>query len=182
MPAAAGAQGAVVERAAQALRSDSVYQDSSAERRLGRGELADLRRQIEATGDPIFIAILPSSAGPANAVLRQAARATGRDGTYGVVVGSVFRAGSTTEATGVAPAEASAAIQERRQDGVAAVLEDFVRRSAEPGLQAQGSGRTAPSGGGNDGGGFPWLLVLLLGGAGLLAFRAEQREAFAEVH
>jgi hypothetical protein len=191
-PAAAGAQGEVVERAAQALRDAPVYQDPGAERALDKDELAALRREVQATGDRIFVAILPSSAGRPDDVTPQLARATRRDGTFAIVVGNSFRAVSNTEPQRTAAAEATAALDERGSDGAAAVLEDFVRRTAQPGLQAP-----AAEGGGNGGGdanggggGAPWLLILLLAGGGLLALRAagrgrrrraEQQAAFADV-
>ena len=42
----ARAQGAVAERAAQALQTSPVYQDPDAERALSSSDLAALRRQV----------------------------------------------------------------------------------------------------------------------------------------
>jgi hypothetical protein len=189
-PAVAGAQGDVVERAAQALRDAPVYQDRAAELALDEADLAALRREVEATGDRIFVAILPRSAGRPNDVTRRLARATERDGTFGIIVGNSFRAVSNTEPQRTTAAEATASLDEHRSDGAAAVLEDFVRRTAQPGLQAPAAEGAGNDGGGNGGGGAPWLLILLLAGGGLLALRAagrgrrrraDEQAAFADV-
>ncbi len=191
-PALAGAQSEAVDRAAQALRDAPVYQDPAAERALSEDELAALRREVEAAGDRIFIAILPETAGRPDDVTPQLARATERDGTFGIIVGNSFRAVSNTEPQRTAAAEATAALDEHSGDGAAAVLEDFVRRTAEPGLQAPAAEGAGNDGGGSGGGGgVPWLLILLLAGGGLFALRAagrgrrrraEQQAAFADVH
>ncbi|MEA2228012.1 MAG: hypothetical protein QOF04_1642, partial [Solirubrobacteraceae bacterium] len=170
MPAAAGAQ-AVVDRAAEGLRQSPVYEDPSAENELPDAEIAALRREIQQTGKPIFIAILPASAGAADGVVVDVARAAGRTGTYAVIVGNRFRVVSNSEPQRVAVAESRAALNAHRDEGVAAVLEDFVRRTAEPGVQADGAGGDAGGQGGGGGTGVPWLLILLLGGGGLLALR-----------
>ncbi|MEY2535690.1 MAG: hypothetical protein QOF29_3600, partial [bacterium] len=193
LPAAAGAQ-AVVDRAAEALRENPVYEDPAAENELPDAEIAALRRQIEQTGKPIFVAILPASAGAADGVVVDLARAAGRTGTYAVVVGNRFRVVSNAEPQRVAVAESRAALEAHRGEGVAAVLEDFVRRTAEPGVQGDGGGEAAGQGQGRDGGGgggTPWLLILLLAGGGLFALRAvgrgrqrraDEQAAFADVH
>jgi hypothetical protein len=172
-PVAAQAQ-QVVERAAAALQNAPVYEDPAAERKISDAELAALRREIEATRKPIFVAILPRSAGAPDGVVVDLARATRRTGTYAVVVGNTFRAASNAEPQGTAAAESRAALEAHRTEGVAAVLEDFVRRTAEPGVQAGGQGGGSTGGGGNGGGGSgtPWLLILILGGGGLFALRA----------
>jgi hypothetical protein len=56
----AGAQPAV-DRAAQALRQDPVFVDPSAERALSASDAVRLRDQIRASGQPIFVAILPGT-------------------------------------------------------------------------------------------------------------------------
>jgi hypothetical protein len=194
-PAApAGAQDsgqAVIDRAARALQSAPVYQDPAAETKLSDAELSELRRLVGDQSVPIYIALLPASAGAADGVVQDLGEAVGRRGTYGVVVDNRFRAGSNTQRTGVAPAESRAAFRAHRDEGVAAVLEDFVRRTAQPGLQAPGAGDGGSgSGSGDGGGGVPWFLVIILGVLGFFGFRAfgqrrRQREAdeaaFADV-
>jgi hypothetical protein len=187
LAAGASAQGTEVEEAAQALQRDPVYQAPGAELAISNLDLADLRRQIQATHDPIYIAILPGSAGAADGVVVDLARETRRRGTYGVVVGGSFRAVSNAEPQSTAAAESRAALDAHRGDGVAAVLSDFVDRTAEAGVQGEDRG----SGGDGGGGGFPpFLLILLLAGGGFLALRAfgrnrrrraEEQAAFADV-
>ena len=76
--APAAAQGTVAERAAQALQSAPVYQDPSAERALSSSDLAALRRQVASSSAPVYVAILPASAGAPDGVVVDVARATGR--------------------------------------------------------------------------------------------------------
>ena len=147
--AGATAQGTDVERAAQALQRAPVYQDPDAENALSAAELADLRRRVEATNDPIFVAILPRAAGAPNGVVVDLARATRRRGTYAVVVGNSFRAVSNAEPQKTAASEATAAFRAHRGEGVEAVLADFVDRTAQEGVQGNDGG----SGGGGGGGG-----------------------------
>jgi hypothetical protein len=163
-----------VDDAARALRSDPVYQDPSAERAVSQGDLNALRREIDGTGKPVFIAILPASAGPPDGVVVDVGRRTGRAGTYGVVTGNSFRAASSIEPPGTAAAESRAAFLAHRDEGVTPVLEDFVRRTAQPGVQGP-AGEGGGGGGGSGGGGFPLVAVLLLGGGALLAVRAVSR-------
>ena len=183
--APAAAQQAAVDRAARALRQAPVYQDPAAERALSPADLTELRRLVAASGKPIYIAIVLRSAGAPDGVVVDLARAAGRRGTYGVVVGNTFRAVSNAEPQRTAASESRAALEAHRSDGVAAVLEDFVRRTAQPGVQAD-TGRPT----GDGGGGVPWVAILLLGAGGLFALRAvgrgrrrrgEEQAAFADV-
>ena len=139
----AGAQVSALDAAASALRSTPVYVDDAAER--ARDVDVDRLRALIRRGDrPIFIAILPASAandagGSVNEVPAALARKVGLRGTYGVVTGTSFRAGSTDLPTGLAATLATDAFQERRDDGVGAVLED-VRRPGQrcPGREQLG--------------------------------------------
>ncbi len=184
VPASAGAQSAEVEEGARALRDTPVFQDAEAELGLSRAQLEGLREEIERSGDPIFIAILPASAGGPREVTGALPEAAGRRGTYGVVVGRAFRAVSTSQPQRIARAEATAALQENRGAGPTAVLEDFVRRSAQEGLQAPSGAASSGRGDGDRGGGTPWFLILLLIGGGLLFLRAARsgRRRRAERH
>ena len=185
--APAGAQGTVADRAAPALQSAPVYQDPSAERALSSSDLAALRRQVASSSAPVYVAILPASAGAPDGVVVDVARATGRRGTYAVVVGNRFRVVSNAEPQSTAAAESRAALNAHRNDGVAAVLEDFVKRTNQQGVQGDDGGGS----GGGGGGGFPgWLLILIVAGGGFLLFRAfgrrrqeraEDDAAFADV-
>ena len=188
--ATAGAQDAAVDRAARALRSAPVYQDSGAERALGPQDLTELRRRVAAANQPIYVAILPRSAGAPDGVVVDVARAAGRRGTYAVVVGNTFRVVSNAEPQSTAAAESRAALDAHRDEGVAAVLEDFVQRTAQPGVQDGGGGGGGGGGADGGGGGVPWLLILLLGGGAFFALRtfgrgrrrrAEEDAAFADV-
>ena len=155
--AGAAAQQPTAEQIAAELRRAPVYQDPRAERSIDPQDLTELRREVAASGKPIYIAILPHSAGVPDEVIVDVARATQRRGTYAVVVGSAFRVASNAEPMKTALAESRAAFAAHRDEGPAAVLEDFVHRTAEPGVQgpAQQSDR--------GGGGPPWLLIIVLG-------------------
>jgi hypothetical protein len=181
-PAAAAAD--VIDDATAALRRNPVFQAPGAELALSDARLRSLREQIGRTGDPIFVAILPGSAGSAGAVVQEVARGTGLDGTYGVVTGRSFRAGSNVLPRGTAAAESAAAFRAHGSEGLYPVLSDFVDRTAGPGIQAPSC-----DGGGNGGGGAAWLLVPLLLGGGAFALvgysrrrkrRAAEQAAFAE--
>jgi hypothetical protein len=202
-PAAAQtAQGSapVLDRAANGLRSDPVYVDDQAERKID-GDAADrLRKKIRESGQPTFVALLPAAVttevgGNANGVPEALARRVGLAGTYAVVAGRSFRAGSTTLPTGSATAAATAAFQAHSGDGVDAVLDDFVDRVSEIGAGSgdQGasgnassdSGGSGGSGGSGEGGGggslLPLVLILGAGGAGLYFWqRGKRRREEAE--
>jgi hypothetical protein len=182
LPAAAPAQGqGAIGTAARALASDPVYVAPDAERKITSGEAGALRRRIE-RGDagPVYVAVLPAAAldeagGSPDAVVQELYRALGRPGTYAVVAGNRFRAGSTSvDGAGRAATEALGA---QKADGVAAVLTDFVDRVA---ALRSGDRSGAGSGGGssNDGGGASAGALVLLGvlaGGGALAYGAARR-------
>src|SRR3954467_5288123 len=97
---AASAQDAV-GAAADALASDPVYVDPSAERALSAGEADRLRARIEERGaGPLYLAVLPEGArrevcGAAQGVREAIAQRLNRPGAYAVVAGGSFSAGST---------------------------------------------------------------------------------------
>ena len=100
MPAAASTGTVDISEVADALGSNPVYVDPDAERQLDEGEVEELRSAIRGADTPIYIAVLPAAAadaagGDPDELARQVAEAVGRPGTYGVVVGDSFRAGST---------------------------------------------------------------------------------------
>ena len=180
-PAGSSAQGVatkVIDRAATALRSDPIYVDPEAEARLDEGTAARIRQRIEERGAaPMYVAVLADEArseagGDASAVGAEIARRVGEDGTYAVVVGNSFRAGSRGVLEGgVAPRLARQALDAHGDDGVGAILLDFVDRvgEARAGLEGESDG----PGGGGPGGGF--LFALLAGGAALFGVRAVMR-------
>jgi hypothetical protein len=159
-PSAAAAD---VDQAAAALRSgDPVYSDPAAELALSDAEVADLSAQVQASGVPIFVAVLPESAaagGTVDETLVALRDAVGLSGVYAVVVGNQFRAGSTS---GSAADLATEAFRQQRDAGVAAVLGAFVTLAAD--RFGQGSADAVSSSGGGAGG-LVLLLLLFIGGA-----------------
>jgi hypothetical protein len=162
-----------IEDAAEALRSDPVYVDAQAERAITPAEAARLRNRIRtADAGPLYVAILPQDAveeagGDADEVVRRLHEELGREGTYAVVVGNSFRAGSTdVEGTGDLAAEA---LEQHRDEGVAPTLVAFVDAVA-----AEQNPDTARDG---DDGGFPWVLVLLVGIPAVLFLLVRRRRA-----
>jgi hypothetical protein len=185
-----------VSDVAAALRSDPVYVDptTSGQTSLTSTQADALRRQIAAANaGPMFVAILPQAAadanGGVNGLLVRLQSAVGMRGTYALIAGKSFRAGSTDLRTGLAGELATESFQAHRSEGASGVLSDFVRRvaaaRASGGQNASGS---ASSGGG--GGGRSWLLpvlaILAIGiGGGVLYMRRKQKQfekqAFEEV-
>jgi hypothetical protein len=178
LPAQAGQQ---IDAAVAALQNDPVYVDPTAELAIDANEQAELRRTIHTSGaGPVYIAILQESAqdetgGDPDGVLQAIHDGLGRPGTYAVVVGRHFRAGSEgVLAPGEAGRLATEALNAHRGQGVTPTLVDFVHRVAA----AQQSG--GDGGGGDDGnepgaGGGVLIGLLVLGGVGFLVFRAVAR-------
>jgi hypothetical protein len=181
MPAGA-ASSVDLEEVAGELRSDPVYVDPDAERALDADEVEELRSAIRGADTPIYIAVLPATAadlagGDPAEVASQLAEAVDRDGTYGVVVGDSFRAGSSELPAGQAAELATDAL-DAGGDDTAAVLTDFVDRVADAAVSRDG----ATGSGGGDGGddsGTNWVLPVLLAGAaavgGVLLWRRSRR-------
>ena len=152
--------------AAVALRSgDTVYSDPGAENALSGAEISRLTSSADASGIPMFIAVLPESAaggGTADDVLLALNSEIGMAGVYAVVVGNQFRAGSTS---GTASDLATQAFRAQRDNGVAAVLDEFITLAS---ARAAGSSSSAAAATGADSGGGSVLVVfavLILGGA-----------------
>lgn len=190
---------AVLDRAAAALPRDPVYVDPEAERR-DAVDADRLRERIRGAGTPVFVAVLPASAaqeaGSVNELPAALNQKMGLSGTYAVVAGGSFRAGSTS-VRGVGTL-ATAAAQANSGD-LQAALEDFVRRvgsaaaaSTSGGAGAGGqTGATAPfddgqgagsndDGGGGGGSALPLLLLLGGGGAGVWYFSKKGKQRRAE--
>lgn len=152
-----------VTDAAAALRGgDTVFVDPSAENPLTDAEASTLTSQANATGLPMFIAVLPESAaggGTADDVLAALNSEIGMGGIYAVVVGNQFRAGSTS---GSVSDLATQAFRGQRDNGVAAVLGEFIALTDDR-FNGASADSTARSEGGA--GALVFLLVLVLGGA-----------------
>ena len=90
----------IVDRAADALRTDSVYLDPAADA-ITAADARQLRDRIATAGAaPMYIAVLPADAGVGLdadpvAVLRKLHADIKREGVYAVIVGRRFRAGDT---------------------------------------------------------------------------------------
>jgi hypothetical protein len=194
--------GPLLERAAGALPRDPVYVDPERAQEVDAAAADRLRRRIAQHGAPVFIAVLPASAveevgGQPNEVPVVLGRKVGLAGTYAVVAGNSFRAASSTLPSGQAGALATAAFQAHRNEGIEAVLADFLDRvpaaQGEGGSGNESAGREGAGaegggaeGGGSDGGGgsglLPVLLLLGAGGAGLYVWqRGKRRREEADV-
>ena len=160
---------------ATALRSNPVYIDAEAERSIDDAQIDELRSAIRGANTPVYVAVLPAAAADAAGgdpaeVAQQVAQAVDRPGTYGVVVGDSFRAGSSELPAGRAGELAEASL-DAQGDDTGAVLVDFVDRVGEAAADgsANGSGGSA-NGGGDDGGSSLLLPALLVVGAGLVGY------------
>lgn len=175
LAAPATAQDTLLHRTAAALRSDSVYVHPETtlvtpeqERRIERAIDGQAR-------GPLFIAVLPASArqeagGTTSDVALRLGRLVEADGVYAVVVGNQFRAVSTDLGRDQAGALATRAFLIHSEEGVTAVLLDFVQRVGAV------RERSADSASEDGGGGFPtWLLVVGGAIAALFGFRALKR-------
>ena len=183
--AAPALAGPIIDRAAAGLRSDPVYVDSEAGASLSSSEADDLRRRIREGDEPIFVAVLPAGAldeADRNGIAEAVRRAAGTPGTYAVVAGRTFNAGSDYIQAGRL---ATAVTQDHQGDSPAELLEDFVGRAQQASASAAAGGGAAQplpvdeqpaddSGGGGSGLGVP---LLLIGGGvgGYLLYRNGKR-------
>jgi hypothetical protein len=193
--AAPAALATSVSDVAAALRSDPVYVDpqASGQTSLTSAQADALRNEIASVNPgPMFVAILPQAAadanGGVNSLLTKLQAAVGMNGTYALIAGKSFRAGSTDLPTGQAGELATEAFQAHRSEGASGVLSDFVRRIAAARASGGASGGGSASGGGH--GGRSWLLPLLgilgVGIAGGVLYtrrkqKAYEKQAFQEV-
>ena len=194
--AANASGGAHIDAAVAALQNDPVYVDPTAELAVSGAEQERLRETIDSAGaGPVYVAILPLAAedetgGDPDGVIQAIHDGLRRPGTYAVVVGKHFRAGSEgVLPPGIAGRLATQALDAHRGDGVTATLVDFVHRVAA----AQRTGTAAPSpsggGGGGDGNGQPsggggaLIGLLVLAGGGFVAYRVirQRRQTQAEL-
>jgi hypothetical protein len=179
---AAGQNADPIEAAVQGLRRDPVFIDPAAERAISTTEAERLREQIRSAGTPVFVAVLPTTAGDAQDVVRQLLQQTDLAGTYAAVVGDSFRVTSTQLVR--ADELASAAFQAESSHGTAAVLSRFVDDVAATAVSDRlqpddgGRGTAADEGIGDDDTGASPLVPLALiaaGGAGLLVWSRRGR-------
>src|SRR4051812_5076282 len=176
-PARAGGR---IDAAVAALQADPVFVDRTAELAIDAADQTRLRRTIDTAGaGPVYIAILPLTAenetgGDPDGVLQALHDGLRRPGTYAVVVGRHFRAGSEgVLRPGVAGRLATEALDANRGQGVAATLTDFVHRVAD----ARQNAGASPGDGTNDEpgtGGGVLIGLLVLGGLTFVGFRAIQ--------
>ncbi|MEZ5186644.1 MAG: hypothetical protein R2720_12940 [Candidatus Nanopelagicales bacterium] len=120
-PANAILPATTVDDVVSSLQSDPVYNDPKAENDLTASQADDLRSQIAASGSSVYIAILPAAARGSRTtedVVRYLQQNVGEPGTYAAVVGNELRATSR--------AAANNAFQSQRDNGVYAVLSQFV--------------------------------------------------------
>src|SRR4051794_12468972 len=193
---AARAQDADVVRS---LRSDPVYVAPDARPGLSATEERRLESLIDhrARG-PLYVVVLPDSAGSASAVGRGLAGELGR-GVFAIVVGGRFIGGATAGAgpapgvppapahegppvprpPGAAPALADEAYRVHRSEGLAATLADYVERV---GSSRANGGREVGGGDGSSGSptGLLVILALLGGGIGLFSVSSRRRRRRAE--
>jgi len=191
-PVPGGGPGGAIARIATALQRDPVYVDPGAENAISEAEADRLRQAIaQRARGPVYIAVVPgdvrdATGGSTEAALVELGRAVGERGVYAIVAGGQFRAAASAGSgldRGEAPRIATNAYELRRDEGVAAVLDEFVTRIGE----ARANGGQAPNDG--IGGGLGGLALLGAGAAGLGLFtlrrsrrrRREQEEQVAEL-
>jgi len=113
----------VDQAAAELLAGASVSSSPKAEFALSPSEIQQLTDEIAGSDSPIFIAVLPASAGNADEILGALREAVGLSGTYAVLVGEEFRAASDS---GNAADAATQAFRAQQSEGVVAVLSAFI--------------------------------------------------------
>ncbi len=117
--------------AEQMRAGDPVVSVPGAENALSPAQVDSLTTQVIASEVPIFIGVFPESAAGTQTtddVLIALNEQVGLAGVYAVVVGDQFRAGSTS---GSATDLATRAFQAERDNGVEAVLSEFIALTTE---------------------------------------------------
>jgi hypothetical protein len=156
-----------VEQAAQALQDDPVYVAPGAPDVLDESERDALRERIESEGVAVNFAVFPETAGEPEQLAGDLRRETGTP--TAVIVGNAFRVAGPQDMV----AASRDAFEANNQQGVAAVLLDFVDRAGED------------EEGGIGAGGIILLGAIGAGGVAIAASRRRRRReeaaAFAEV-
>jgi len=180
LTASAASADTTLDQAVAALNSGaSVYNDPTSELALTSPEVAELTAQAKNAGTPLFAVVVPESTrlayGDQAGVLR-ALLAAGPQGTYAVVAGKKFIAGSNT-VQGVAPL-ATAAFANHHTEGSFAVISAFftsvsaLAGSSGSGGSSGGSGGSGSSVDAGSSGGtsgyLPILALLAVGGGALV--------------
>jgi uncharacterized membrane protein YgcG len=117
--------------AEQMRGGEPVVSVPGAENALSSSQVDSLTTQVIASEVPIFIGVFPESVagtGTTDDVLIALNEQVGLAGVYAVVVGTQFRAGSTS---GSASDLATRAFQSERDNGVEAVLSEFIALTTE---------------------------------------------------
>jgi hypothetical protein len=117
--------------AEQMRGGEPVVSVPGAENALSSSQVDSLTTQVIASEVPIFIGVFPESVagtGTTDDVLIALNEQVGLAGVYAVVVGNQFRAGSTS---GSASDLATRAFQSERDNGVEAVLSEFIALTTE---------------------------------------------------
>jgi hypothetical protein len=178
IPSTAHAQDATIGDVVSALRESPVHVDQQAEEAITPEQEAALEQDIrEHKAGPLYIAIVPAditdqAGGSTEAALTEVARQHGGQGTFAIVAGDEFRAGSTVLDKGVAPRLATDAFETYGDEGVYETLTDFVERVGD--ARANG-GEAAGEGPGEGGWGGLALLGLAGAGIGVFAVRRSRR-------
>jgi hypothetical protein len=173
-----------IDAAVNALQSDPVYVNPDAELAIDDADKARLRSKIDSAGaGPVYVAILSRAAeteagGDPDGVVQAIHDGLGRRGTYAVIVGRHFRAGSDgVLRQGVAGRLATEALDAHRGEGVTPTLIDFIDRVA--------AARTSPPSNGDrsSGGSNALIILLVLGGGAFLVYRTvhQRRKSQAEL-
>jgi hypothetical protein len=177
--AASARGGERIDAAVAALQSNPVYVDPDAQLAISGADQDRVRAAIDTSGaGPVYIAILPLAAenetgGNPDGVLQGIHDGLHRRGTYAVIVGRHFRAGSDgVLAQGVAGQLATDALNAHRSDGTTATLVDFVNRVAA--ARRNGSAPTGTTNEPGTGGGI-LIGLLVLGGLIFLGVHSIQR-------
>lgn len=179
------AAGSQVEDAVNAFKSGKhVYVASNTESQVSAADAQALEDQINRSGAPVYIAVLPNSAksevnNNADNLPPEIGKKLGKPAVVGVVAGTSFRAGSggnvTNFSSGEAGKLANDALNEnnpgKNNGNVVPMLKSFADKSAREyssrpsnsGGQSSGAGSTsAATTSSSQGSGFPWGTVLLV--------------------
>lgn len=121
-----------LDPAANALKAANVF---TSDPQLSDDQARDLSAQISATGDPIFVAVIPDIGGNYDSIPKALGQRTGRQGVFAAVVGHKFRAGSSSGSglkSGQAATLATRAFQENNPANtpghtIVPMLQDYVK-------------------------------------------------------
>ena len=152
--------------AEQMRGGDPVVSVPGAENALSSSQIDALTTQVIASEVPIFIGVFPEStagSGTTDDVLIALNEEVGLAGVYAVVVGNQFRAGSTS---GSAADLATRAFQSERDNGVEAVLSEFIALTTE--RFADGGQATTSSEPSGTSAVFTFVLLAVFGGVVVL--------------